>query len=42
MKVEQRIGRIDRISQEYADIYVLNLCMQIRQSTSSTAGSSPV
>ena len=26
MKVEQRIGRIDRISQEYADIYVLNLC----------------
>ena len=26
MKVEQRIGRIDRIGQEHADIYVLNLC----------------
>jgi SNF2 family DNA or RNA helicase len=26
MKVEQRIGRIDRIGQRYSDIYVLNLC----------------
>jgi len=26
MKVEQRIGRIDRIGQEHRDIYVLNLC----------------
>jgi superfamily II DNA or RNA helicase len=26
MKVEQRIGRIDRIGQRHADIYVLNLC----------------
>jgi superfamily II DNA or RNA helicase len=26
MKVEQRIGRIDRIGQEHPDIYVLNLC----------------
>jgi superfamily II DNA/RNA helicase len=26
MKVEQRIGRIDRIGQRYRDIYVLNLC----------------
>lgn len=26
MKVEQRIGRIDRIGQKHADIYVLNLC----------------
>jgi superfamily II DNA or RNA helicase len=26
MKVEQRIGRIDRIGQEHADVYVLNLC----------------
>jgi superfamily II DNA or RNA helicase len=26
MKVEQRIGRIDRIGQEHTDIYVLNLC----------------
>jgi hypothetical protein len=26
MKVEQRIGRIDRIGQEHEDIYVLNLC----------------
>jgi superfamily II DNA or RNA helicase len=26
MKVEQRIGRIDRIGQKYKDIYVLNLC----------------
>jgi len=26
MKVEQRIGRIDRIGQRYADIHVLNLC----------------
>jgi superfamily II DNA or RNA helicase len=26
MKVEQRIGRIDRIGQEHGDIYVLNLC----------------
>lgn len=26
MKVEQRIGRIDRIGQKYDDIYVLNLC----------------
>ncbi|MGE3536743.1 MAG: helicase-related protein [Candidatus Tectimicrobiota bacterium] len=26
MKVEQRIGRIDRIGQEHAEIYVLNLC----------------
>lgn len=26
MKVEQRIGRIDRIGQKHKDIYVLNLC----------------
>lgn len=26
MKVEQRIGRIDRIGQKHTDIYVLNLC----------------
>ena len=26
MKVEQRIGRIDRIGQKYSDIYVLNMC----------------
>jgi len=26
MKVEQRIGRIDRIGQKHRDIYVLNLC----------------
>ncbi len=26
MKIEQRIGRIDRIGQKHADIYVLNLC----------------
>ena len=26
MKVEQRIGRIDRIGQEHTHIYVLNLC----------------
>jgi hypothetical protein len=26
MKVEQRIGRIDRIGQRHADIFVLNLC----------------
>ena len=26
MKVEQRIGRIDRIGQEHTNIYVLNLC----------------
>ncbi len=26
MKVEQRIGRIDRIGQRHANIYVLNLC----------------
>jgi Helicase conserved C-terminal domain len=26
MKVEQRIGRIDRIGQRHQDIYVLNLC----------------
>jgi superfamily II DNA or RNA helicase len=26
MKVEQRIGRIDRIGQRHRDIYVLNLC----------------
>ena len=26
MKVEQRIGRIDRIGQQHRDIYVLNLC----------------
>lgn len=26
MKVEQRIGRIDRIGQKHQDIYVLNLC----------------
>lgn len=26
MKVEQRIGRIDRIGQKHNDIYVLNLC----------------
>jgi len=26
MKVEQRIGRIDRIGQEHPEIYVLNLC----------------
>jgi hypothetical protein len=26
MKVEQRIGRIDRIGQQHAKIYVLNLC----------------
>jgi len=26
MKVEQRIGRIDRIGQRHSDIYVLNLC----------------
>jgi len=26
MKVEQRIGRIDRIGQQHKDIYVLNLC----------------
>lgn len=26
MKVEQRIGRIDRIGQKYADIEVLNMC----------------
>ncbi len=26
MKIEQRIGRIDRIGQKYQDIYVLNLC----------------
>ena len=26
MKVEQRIGRIDRIGQKYEDIFVLNLC----------------
>jgi len=26
MKVEQRIGRIDRIGQKHDDIYVLNLC----------------
>lgn len=26
MKVEQRIGRIDRIGQQHEDIYVLNLC----------------
>jgi len=26
MKVEQRIGRIDRIGQKYDEIYVLNLC----------------
>lgn len=28
MKVEQRIGRIDRIGQKHRDIYVLNLCYQ--------------
>lgn len=26
MKIEQRIGRIDRIGQKHQDIYVLNLC----------------
>jgi hypothetical protein len=26
MKVEQRIGRIDRIGQKHKDIYILNLC----------------
>ena len=26
MKIEQRIGRIDRIGQEHNDIYVLNMC----------------
>ncbi len=26
MKIEQRIGRIDRIGQQHEDIYVLNLC----------------
>jgi ERCC4-related helicase len=26
MKIEQRIGRIDRIGQRYSDVYVLNLC----------------
>jgi hypothetical protein len=26
MKVEQRIGRIDRIGQQYENVYVLNLC----------------
>lgn len=26
MKIEQRIGRIDRIGQKHRDIYVLNLC----------------
>lgn len=26
MKIEQRIGRIDRIGQKHKDIYVLNLC----------------
>lgn len=26
MKVEQRIGRIDRIGQKYSDIEVLNMC----------------
>jgi len=26
MKIEQRIGRIDRIGQRYTDVYVLNLC----------------
>jgi superfamily II DNA or RNA helicase len=26
MKIEQRIGRIDRIGQKHSDIYVLNLC----------------
>ena len=26
MKVEQRIGRIDRIGQKYDDVFVLNLC----------------
>src|SRR5690606_21326610 len=26
MKIEQRIGRIDRIGQRHEDIYVLNLC----------------
>lgn len=26
MKIEQRIGRIDRIGQKYSDIYVMNLC----------------
>jgi len=26
MKVEQRIGRIDRIGQRHAEVYVLNLC----------------
>lgn len=26
MKIEQRIGRIDRIGQQHQDIYVLNLC----------------
>lgn len=27
MKVEQRVGRIDRIGQKHENIYVLNLCM---------------
>ena len=26
MKVEQRIGRIDRIGQQHEKVYVLNLC----------------
>ena len=26
MKIEQRIGRIDRIGQKYEDIYVMNMC----------------
>jgi superfamily II DNA or RNA helicase len=26
MKIEQRIGRIDRIGQKHSDVYVLNLC----------------
>lgn len=27
MKVEQRVGRIDRIGQKHEEIFVLNLCV---------------